>query len=1397
THQFHIKATANSVMVTVPPWHSLKITDTHSLNDWTIAWTQGAGLFIPIARKPSQQTQAIFWTNRSSQTRYVEVTRPKGNHQTPAVFVGRVNPSLLRDFSQDDLGLPTIAVWDWVHSQVVFPSQLRAGVALSFDASKNQNRVLRIRLPLEQTDEWLRRQVCFELMVDNQPATFHCLSPRMQTTRHPWIKPSAYWTQPLWIPLNAFDAKKNLAIVFSQHVWIESFSKKSTDFLFPELNDQLTLMKEGWTAWFEQQQNQHAMTKFASVYPRKALNNNYLLSIKPYRPLAFFPLNTPRQLATYHLTEAQQTKRLDARQFAAFSSLNADQPLYYHLPANRYRLLVLPDKQTARILVTYGSGKTQLIHWKPQQTLPLREKPSLIEAITGNKEDHMTVHAIDLFLPDGEDRFHLSVDHGVHQVAVQQIKKRENTESFQDYQRLLVKLNRPKNFFYLLLKHQANPPLTSLSEKALYHHWQPLLMLLDQAADHFKGRVLPFERQRQTLPAGEYGKQFNRLKALESKAPYQALAGYVALMNNENQTSHLLTQQAIVGLFERLGLFNLSKDFQKSLVLSNAFQASWQPIAMRLSRQLAREKKWYQQVGLWASLCQKQCNDARLLAMATALNQMGYTQLSHQLMALLAQPPLPQVVDKTPRSYELFAKSNEWFWFVDRGNHSKDPVQRMLLAPKKPVRFHIKGKGVLAVRYYMPQSHFEKWQNSYDLLSIKREKSQRWQVMTPSRLASSWYNEKLGHLLRSRTFYIPLNNESNTIRLEPQSAHWLMDYAIVNDPFDSMQHIPYPIAQDAKTSRIDEQLTKALVNRVLSNKLDGSTVVGAFDRSELDATTAPLYALLAQSMEWNPMNSIIQQAGVMSEYDATKHLALSPLSRARDAMIKKTGRYLSAKQPVDLILNASDSAEFRLVFQPRTFSFYQWRPANVLIDQGQGWQEVAITDQALVVYPLGTVLDRKKITLKLTHAESMQWVSVTLQQRVLNQWQAVENNTPQQWHIATRKTPVKARIKGPMQIAIQTSHSTEFNQLSSGWHTLELPHLSNGSEQKTGYRLFQLEEHSKNNRTKQAVIQSTPRNIRPSLLSEQPISPPVDFSHPVVSSPWHIGWSSAYIKRQDVHVGESRIAEQFVETRGGFQNKTDTLGHYRMRALWRSAHSKGNDVVGLKGDWFLPRWVAGINQQARLAAYYQKLSEPLTDMTEYDWSTSLYLEWQVKHAIAFGQFVKRTFTITPFYRDQGLKDLPLALQDQVDRDIYSDYANDHPYGLTLNESWRWQPWLDTKISGSIGLMTNPDANVFMPDRIEAAILWQQLLGEWVLSSDVRIRGYQQDADRLHQTTRWRFAVKADWLRLNQSHTNWHLAFGFALNNSLSQPSGFVRLSRAFGPGEKTYFPGEISFDDRR
>lgn len=182
--------------------------------------------------------------------------------------------------------------------------------------------------------------------------------------------------------------------------------------------------------------------------------------------------------------------------------------------------------------------------------------------------------------------------------------------------------------------------------------------------------------------------------------------------------------------------------------------------------------------------------------------------------------------------------------------------------------------------------------------------------------------------------------------------------------------------------------------------------------------------------------------------------------------------------------------------------------------------------------------------------------------------------------------------------------------------------------------------------------------------------------------------------------------------------------------------------------------------------------------------------WHIPSVSAFARWM------TPDGSDNPLGQTS-RMSRNIDQDIYTQYKEDHRYGMAFSETLHYRPWLDSQFSTGLRLATNE--NIFSPDYLRFRCGLRQLI--WPFQADITYTGiyYFNDNDREEDILKNSISLDltADHWQKNQRR----LRLGLRLRTDLDtgEQSGFLRFSWIFSKsrGARDFQPIELPFKSLR
>ncbi|MDX1605278.1 MAG: hypothetical protein R3202_03735, partial [Candidatus Competibacterales bacterium] len=153
----------------------------------------------------------------------------------------------------------------------------------------------------------------------------------------------------------------------------------------------------------------------------------------------------------------------------------------------------------------------------------------------------------------------------------------------------------------------------------------------------------------------------------------------------------------------------------------------------------------------------------------------------------------------------------------------------------------------------------------------------------------------------------------------------------------------------------------------------------------------------------------------------------------------------------------------------------------------------------------------------------------------------------------------------------------------------------------------------------------------------------------------------------------------------------------------------------------------------------------------------------------------------------------------LDQDVFTPYKAQHRHGLSLSETFYHRPWLDTLWYAGLGLATNENLDPLDPDHVQARIGWRQLLGDWQVDAEYRLRRYRADGDRSDGSTQRRLRLDLDWNGWERDQDRWQVHLSWEHDFDRDDGSWLLRFEWHGGAGRglRDFRPAELDFEDLR
>jgi hypothetical protein len=571
-----------------------------------------------------------------------------------------------------------------------------------------------------------------------------------------------------------------------------------------------------------------------------------------------------------------------------------------------------------------------------------------------------------------------------------------------------------------------------------------------------------------------------------------------------------------------------------------------------------------------------------------------------------------------------------------------------------------------------------------------------------------------------------------------------------------------------------------------------------------DALLQSLWQRLSRYTGWQPVNSIINSAGI--DFVSIKGWQPeSPFIRIRRALlppVAETEQIIFADQRLVLFMNNLSAVTLQIDARLDDVPFLPESPTQLIyqIDE-KPTQSLSLVDKA----------NWRRFTLAIPTGEHI--VRFYQQQPVGNQYiklrfdeagVALSVAQERPYFVSTTDAPFEFYSQGPAVLRIDEltngNVSYRYQNVTDGWQTIRLPPTDGKSRSlfRVSQRVVNLKPEPPRNRVVQRELIPVPA---PTMLLKDPVmSKKVALIDTFKLGEQEDGTLSAGLdvvrRNNQQESGATLPLEQFIQHRVNyryFDEPNDvywnTLGFFRVR-------EHGNPSFGMdEAAYFNPDWLPfTVRSNAKVIAQVPD--------KQLEWLA----QWNISIAQAYNLHPKTRLipSLSYFARAMSLRNSLRVRADpnfklKVDQDVFTPYKADHTQGLTPALTLEHKPWLDTVWSTKVSVGSNENLAITRPDHFATETHWQQLLGSVELDASYRMTFYQVDADRTTSSKRSYAGLGLNWQHWTsyQDRLEANLQYSYDLERRVNL--GTLSFTYHFGEGRglRDFAPNEIDFRDIR
>lgn len=550
---------------------------------------------------------------------------------------------------------------------------------------------------------------------------------------------------------------------------------------------------------------------------------------------------------------------------------------------------------------------------------------------------------------------------------------------------------------------------------------------------------------------------------------------------------------------------------------------------------------------------------------------------------------------------------------------------------------------------------------------------------------------------------------------------------------------------------------------------------------------------LNENYDFQPVEMIVASAGNRRANSSDN----SEFMAEREALFwsgkSPKGERLYGHNQLGFIARFNNKTRIRLNLTQVHYPYHQAPAANV---------EVSLNDKTfktISLSPLQQTVElhippgRQKVAIALTNPSKDHWLYVQADAYLNGKWQAILTPNYKRYDVATAQQPLELYFDKPSWVRIdefRRAKVTHRYQYQAQAGTLELK--PNKGEKQVMLRVLSLQEkrpsqslHAFNFEKDSEVVEA---NALPILDLAKRTVEEFAISGARLNTIGNDtdGVYVQYQSRRDFDSDTtSNDTERFVEVGWRYRKKLDCLSCYWRSDLFAREHTKDNiSTLGmhqwLQGAWPKSNW----SWQMRQSLFVQP-----ADSNPFRVSVNGIL----KHNHDINETMSHGHDMQLFARYLSEKN-PTFL---TDNDVYSNYQNQHRWGLRLEESIIGRPWLDSFWRVHARVASNELESSLKAEYVQAGIGWRQYFKPMEIGLDYHHRSYLKDENRASVIHKPVLGLQLNyWQGL---HNGELLHWKLRLTNDLERSEYSVLLETSWnflrGHRLKDYRPDETVFYD--
>ena len=533
---------------------------------------------------------------------------------------------------------------------------------------------------------------------------------------------------------------------------------------------------------------------------------------------------------------------------------------------------------------------------------------------------------------------------------------------------------------------------------------------------------------------------------------------------------------------------------------------------------------------------------------------------------------------------------------------------------------------------------------------------------------------------------------------------------------------------------------------------------------EMDGVAAVMRRL-REGSAWQRFDNIAASAGLRAV--ETGPLAESPALRAREALLaplQPGQRRLSGEGRLVFFLDRPRAGSTRITLQGETVPGLPSPPlqAYVQLDGGHV-RPFELPPGSRRTIALRVPAGRHALRVWMARPAPGQSLRIDLKGAAAHALEAADERL---FHVALADEPLRASVPGPAWLRVDEWRDgalrSRYRHVAGDWEEIEL--RPTAGQRQALFRLHTREYVPAERRPPTPPVQARPRPVpAPPVLADAEPSAVVELRDGLPlggqgKGTWSIGVERVRSLESEDNSGDP--VARYDEARASYRLHDDRRGRFLRGELMARRHPAGNPSGGVAADWLQQRGELPFETRFAGSAFVQQprlvgidgqrdggLAWSLSGRAEL--ALPRRIDGKTRHRPRLALFARRQSLSGDQRLDppSGLVLAPgteLIAPGGVERDVYTRYREQHPYGLSLGDTLRHRPWLDSETWLTASASSNPNFNPLQPDHVSVGAGWRQLAG--ALLGEVSLRGthYFEDNHRDRASDTGELTMELRW-----------------------------------------------------